>query len=89
MATCPSILAARCAFCLCFVRYVFVVRGFFVGEPKQNQGRRLVDGKLVQAPSNYIVGRPKAALLFRFYSDFRCGVLLFIVLLVMYEYRNS
>ena len=38
------------------------------GEPKQNQGRGLVDLKLVQAPSNFIAGRPKAALLFRFFE---------------------
>ena len=53
--------AARFAFCLCFIRFVFVIRGYFSGEPKQNQGRGLVDRKLVQAPSNYIAGRPKAA----------------------------
>ena len=35
-----------------------------------------------------LAGRPKAALLFWFFSDFRYGVLLFIVLLVIYEYRN-
>ena len=35
-------------------------------------------------PSNFIAGRPKAALLFWFFSDFRCGVLLFMVILVIY-----
>ena len=39
VATCPSIPAARFAFCLCFVHFVFVVRSCFAGEPKQNQGR--------------------------------------------------
>ena len=43
-------------------------------EPRQNQGRGLVDRKLVKAPSNFIAGRPKAALLFWFFSDFRYGV---------------
>ena len=33
-------------------------------EPRQNLGRGLVDRKLVEAPSNFIAGRPKAALLF-------------------------
>ena len=51
----------------------------------QNQGRGLVDRKLVQAPSNFIAGRPKAALLVWFFSDFRCGVPLFIVILVIYQ----
>ena len=31
-------------------------------------------------------GRPKAALLFWFFGDFRCGVPLFIVILVIYKY---
>ena len=61
-------------------------------EPRQNKGRGLVDHKLVEAPPpiNFIDGRPKAALLFCFFGDFRCGVLLFIVILVkcIYKYRN-
>ena len=32
----------------------------------------------------FIAGRPKAALLFWCLGDFRCGVLLFIVILVIY-----
>ena len=51
-------------------------------------GRVFVDRKLVVAPINYIAGRPKAALLFWSLRDFRCGVLLFIVLLVIYKYKN-
>ena len=35
-------------------------------------------------PSNFIAGRPKAALLFWFFGGFRCGVPLFIVILVVY-----
>ena len=81
--TCPLIPAARFAFCLCFIRFVFVVRSCFSGELKQNQGRVLVDRKQVQAPSFYITGRPKAALLFWFFGDLRCGVLLFIVILAV------
>ena len=76
-------------FCLCFICFVFVVRSLS-GDPKQNQERGLTDRKLVQAPSNFIAGRPKAALLLWFFGDFRCGVLLFIVILVIYiyKYRN-
>ena len=46
-------------------------------EPRQNQGRGLVDRKLVKAPTTviFIAGRPKAALLFWFFGDFRCGAL--------------
>ena len=54
---------------------VFVVI-VFSDELRQNQGRGLVDRKLVKAPpppSNLIAGRPKAALLFWFFGGFRCG----------------
>ena len=68
--------------------------GFIVmsDEPRQNQGRGLVDRKLVKAPppppSKFIAGRPKAALLFCFFGGFRCGVSLFIDILVIYSYKN-
>ena len=86
VATCPSIPATRFAFCLCFIRLVLLFVVVLSGEPKQNQGRGLVDRKLVQAPSNFIAGRPKAAFLFWFFGDFRCGALLFMVILVIYKY---
>ena len=76
VATCHSIPAARFVFCLCFIRFDFFVV-VLSGVPKQNQRRWLVDRKLVKAPGNFIVGRPKAALLFWFFSGFRCGVWLF------------
>ena len=50
--------------------------------------RGLVGRRLVGPHSNFIAGRPKAALLFWFFSDFRCGVPLFIVILVIYKYKN-
>ena len=37
---------------------------------------------------NFIAGRPKAALLFWFFCDFRCGALLFMVIHVIYKYKN-
>ena len=48
--------------------------------------------KLVEAPAthptnNFIAGRPKAALLFWFFSDFRCGMPLFIVIFVIYNIK--
>ena len=61
-------------------------------EPMQNQGRGLVDRKLLKVPpptSYFIAGRPKAALLFWFFSDFRCGALLFMVILVIYKNRSK
>ena len=84
---------------LLFVCVLIVFISVFVvvlsGEPKQNQARGLVDPKVVQAPSsppppppsNFIAGRPKAALLFWFYGDFRYGVLLFMALLVIYKHE--
>ena len=35
-----------------------------------------------------IAGRPKADLLFWFFGDFRCGALLFMVIHVIYKYKN-
>ena len=39
-------------------------------------------------PVIFIAGRPKAALLFWFFGDFRCGALLFVVIHVIYKYEN-
>ena len=39
--------------------------------------------------SGLIAGRPKAALLFWFFGDFRCGALLFMVIHVIYKYKNK
>ena len=39
-------------------------------------------------PVIFIAGRPKAALLFLFFGDFRCGALLFMVIHVIYKYKN-
>ena len=36
----------------------------------------------------FIAGRPKAALLFWFFGDFRCGALFFMVIHVIYKYKN-
>ena len=82
--------------CLLFLNGLFLFCGvkFFVlivlsDEPRQNHGRGLVNRKLVKAPphththSNFIAGRPKSAFLFWFFRDFRCGALLFMVILVI------
>ena len=57
-----------CSFLWCDAFVVIVLSD----EPRQNQGRGLVDRKLVKAPppppSNFIAGRPKAALLFWFFG---------------------
>ena len=53
---------------LCCDAFVAIV---LFDEPRQNQGRGLVDHKLVKAPSNFIAGRPKEALLFWFFGIYR------------------
>ena len=50
MAFCSSIPAVRFAFRVYFIRFVLLFVVDLSGEPKQNQGRGLVDRKLVQAP---------------------------------------
>ena len=88
VASCPSIQLPDLLFvCVLFVLFLlFVV--VLSDEPKQNQGRGLVDHKLVLAPSNFIAGCPKAALLFWFFGEFRCKALLFLFILVIYKYKN-
>ena len=46
--------------------------------------------KLKPPPPPVIItaGRPKAAFLFWFFGDFRCGALLFMVIHVIYKYKN-
>ena len=63
-------------------------RAFLSAQHTRHSRRRLVDHKLVQAPPViFIAGRPKAALLFWFFGDFRCGALLFMVIHVIYKYK--
>ena len=50
-------------------------------------GRKLVDRKVVEAPGGFVSGRPRAVLQFWFCNDFRCGVLLFMVIFVIYKYE--
>ena len=36
---------------------------------------KMIELMIVQVPSNFIAGRPEAALLFWFFGDFGCGML--------------
>ena len=45
------------------------------------------NSKVIKSSANRL-GRPKAALLFWFFGDFRCGALLFMVIRVIYKYKN-
>ena len=59
-----------------------------VYEPKQNQGRGLVDRKLIEAPSHFIASRPKAALLLWLLGGFGWDVRLRFAIRVRYKNRN-
>ena len=58
--------------------------------PGRNWERGLIDRRLVEPPppGSLSAGRPKAALLFWFFGDFRYGVPLFIVIFVIYKYKT-
>ena len=43
---------------------------------------------IIGLPVIFIADRPKAALLLWFFGDFRCGALLFVVIHVIYKYKN-
>ena len=83
--SCPSIqLPALLFVCVLFLLFVDVylrtkakIRAR-VGRPQTSSS----------PPVIFIVGRPKAALLLWFFSDFRCGALLFVVIHVIYKYKK-
>ena len=68
-----------------FVFYSFCFVVALSGGLKRNQGRGLVDRKLIEAPSKFIAGCLEAALLFWFFGGFRCGVPLCFVILIRYN----
>ena len=49
---------------------------------------KLIISKSLKPLAGNFAGRPEAALLFWLFGDFRCGVSLFIVIRVIYKYRN-
>ena len=55
---------------------------------KLNQLNRRNKGHGGSTYSNFIAGRPQATLLFLFFGDFKGGVLLFMVILVIYNHAN-
>ena len=65
--------------------YVGIPSEVFNFHPKCSSDRKLVNAL---TPSNFIAGRPKAALLFWFFGDFRYSVLLFMVVLVICTYKR-
>ena len=75
-----------------FLRYCIYELGIFHANRTtkclRNQGRTKGEGwstaNKLKPPSNFIAGRPKAALLYWFFGGFICGVPLFIVMLGIY-----
>ena len=87
MVTCPSIqLSALLFACVLFVMCLLFVVVFLVnqGRTKGEVGRPLTSSSPLVI---FVAGRPKAALLFWFFGDFRCGALLFMVIHVIYKYK--
>ena len=84
VATCPSIPAARFAFCLCFIRFDSVVHSCFVckAEPRAGVGRTQTSSRVGR--KTLVACRPKTALLFLFSGDFRWVVPLLIVIYDIY-----
>ena len=85
MATCPSIqLPALLFACVLFVLFLLFVVVFLVSQGR-TKGRPQTSSS---PPVIFIAGRPKAALLFWFFGDFRCDALLFMIIHVIYKYKN-
>ena len=85
VATCPSIqLPALLFVCALFVLFLlFVVFVCLVNQNRTKTERRARVGRPQTSsspPVIFIAGRPKAALPFWFFGDFRCGALLFMVI---------
>ena len=60
-------------------------------EPRARVGRPQTSSSPPPPPPPviFIAGRPKAALLLWFFGDFRCGALIFMVIHVIYKYKNK
>ena len=86
VATCPSIqLPALLFVCVLFLLFVDVLSGKTKAKLRARVGRPQTSSS---PPVIFIAGRPKAALLLWFFGDFRCGALLFVVIHVIYKYKN-
>ena len=60
---------------------------FYLESQSRTKGEVWSTANWFKPPSNFIAGRPKAALPFWFFGDFKCGVPLFIAILVIYKYK--
>ena len=69
VATRPLIPAARFVVCLCFIFFGSYL--LCLVNQNRTKGEGWSTANLVQAPSNFITSRPKAAPLFWFFGDFR------------------
>ena len=67
---------------------IYVPQFSYFQRPLQQLIKQKAVFNATEIPSNFIAGRPQAAFLYWFFGDFRCGVPLFIVILVIYKYKN-
>ena len=58
------------------------------GGPVRSWGRGWSAAGWLRPPSGFVAGHPRAALLFWFFGNFRSAVLFFMVVLVIYKYKN-
>ena len=61
---------------------------FYLENQSRTKGEDWSTPNKFKPPVISIAGRPRAALLFWFFGDFRCGALLFMVIHVIYKYKN-
>ena len=82
VATCPSIPAARFAFCVLFVLFLLFIVVFLVNqaEPRARVCR--------PPPAISLLAVPRRLFCLWFFGVFSCGVLLFMVIYVVYKYKN-
>ena len=73
--------------CVLFVLFCYSELFSLVNQDR-TKGEGWSTANQLKPPCNFIAGRPKAALLFWFFGDLRCGALLFMVILVIYKHKN-
>ena len=79
---------SRFAFRLCFIRFVLLFLVVLSGEPKTEPRARVGRPQTGSSPPVIsLLAVPRRLFCFWFFGDFRCGVLLFMVILVIYKYK--
>ena len=79
-------LPALLLVCVLFVLFFIVCTCFVCLTIAETRARVGLPQASISPPIYLIAGRSKAALLFWFFDDLKCGALLFMVILVIYKY---